>query len=80
MHTYTPADSVFDGPITNLLSILCILIEILSRARVKGGGGSLHDFKFGTSTGRFPSEGAAVTAVKGLSEKPLFSCYPSILH
>ena len=34
-HTYTPANSVFDGPITNLLSILCILIEILSRAHAK---------------------------------------------
>ena len=39
VHTYTPADSVFDGPITNLLSILRILIEILSHAHVKGGGG-----------------------------------------
>ena len=26
-----------DGPITNLRSLLCILIEILSRARAKGG-------------------------------------------
>ena len=34
--TYTPANSIFDGPITNLLSILCILIEILSRAHTKG--------------------------------------------
>ena len=36
MHTYTPANSIFDGPITNLLSILCILIEVLSRAHAKG--------------------------------------------
>ena len=35
MHTYTPANSVFDGPITNLLSTLCISIEILSRAHAK---------------------------------------------
>ena len=25
MHTYRPANNIFDGPITNLLSILCIL-------------------------------------------------------
>ena len=29
VHTYTPANSVFDGPVTNLLSVQCILIEIL---------------------------------------------------
>ena len=39
MHTYKLANSVFDGPITNLLSVLCILIEVLSRAHAKGGGG-----------------------------------------
>ena len=31
-----PSNSKFDGPITTLLSILCILIEILSRAPAKG--------------------------------------------
>ena len=31
-----PADSIFDGPVTNLLSILCILTEILSHVHVKG--------------------------------------------
>ena len=36
VHTYTPADSIFDGPITNLVSILCISVEILSRAHAKG--------------------------------------------
>ena len=34
--TYTPADSIFGGPITNLVSILCILTEIISRAHAKG--------------------------------------------
>ena len=33
-----PANSVFDGPVTNLLSVLCILIEVLSRAHEKGEG------------------------------------------
>ena len=36
MLTYTPANSEFDGPITNLLSILCVLTEILSHAPVQG--------------------------------------------
>ena len=31
-----PADSIFDGPVTNLLSTLCILIQILSPAHAKG--------------------------------------------
>ena len=36
MQAYTPSNSIFDGPVTNLLSILCILTEILSHVRVKG--------------------------------------------
>ena len=32
-----------------------------------GGGGSLTDFKFGTFIGRFPSDGVASVAVKGLT-------------
>ena len=51
----------------NLLSTLCILIEILSPAHAKGRKG-LDDVKFGTFTGRFPSDGAASMAVKGLIE------------
>ena len=66
VHTYTPADSIFDAPITNLPSVLCILIEILSPAHAKGEK-SLNDFKFGTSTGHFPSDSATSMAVKGLS-------------
>ena len=34
--TYTPANSIFDGPISNLLSVLCILTGILSRAHARG--------------------------------------------
>ena len=45
--------------------MLCILVEVLSRAQVKRGK-SLNDFKFGASVGRFSSEGAASKAVKGL--------------
>ena len=68
MHTYTPADSIFDGPITNLVSILCISVEILSRvyARDWGGGGGHNGFRFGAFIGHFPSDGAGSMAVKGL--------------
>ena len=64
MHTYTPSNSKFDGPITNLLSVLCIVIEILSHAHQMGEE-SLRDFKFGTFWS-FSSDSAAVIAVKGL--------------
>ena len=66
VHTYTSASGISDGPITHLLSVLCILIAILSRAHAKGWK-SHNDFKFGTSTGHFPSDRAASMAVKGLS-------------
>ena len=65
-----PADSIFDGPVTNLLSILSILIEIFSCAHAKGeGGGGLNDFKVVTFIGRFPSDGVASMAVKVLIQK-----------
>ena len=56
MHTYTPANSVFDGPVTNLLLVLCVLVEILSRAHTKREKNH-DDFQFGTVTDRFPSDG-----------------------
>ena len=65
MHTYRPANSISDGPVTNPLSILRILIEFLSRAHAKGRK-SQNDFKFDTFIGRFPSDRAASMAVKGL--------------
>ena len=65
MHTYTLANSIFDGPITTLLSILCILVEVLSRAHAKKGK-CRNDFKFGTFIGRFSSDDATSTAMKGL--------------
>ena len=55
MHTYTLANSIFDGPVRNLLSVLRVLIEILSLPRAKGNKG-LNDFKFGTFIGRFESD------------------------
>ena len=66
VHTCTPADSIFDDHITNILSTLWNLIEIiLSPAHAKGEK-SLNNFKFGTFTGRFPSDGVASMAAKGL--------------
>ena len=44
MLTYTPANSIFDGSITNLLSVLSILIKVLLGAHAKRGK-SLNDFK-----------------------------------
>ena len=64
MHTYTPANSIFDGPITNLLSILCILIEVSSP--FMSSGGNFNDLKFGTFICSFKSKGTASTAVNGL--------------
>ena len=66
MHSYKLANSIFDGPITTLLSILYILVEVLSRAHANRGQ-SLNDLNFGTSAARFPSDGVAITAVKGLT-------------
>ena len=66
MHTYTPAKSIlFDGTATNLLSILCILIEVLSCVHAKGEKG-INDFKFGTCFGHFKSDSVASTPVNGL--------------
>ena len=65
-----------NGPIIYLPSILCILIEIISRAFK--GEKSFDDLKFGAFIGRFPSDGAACMAVKGLRrEGRLLPCYHS---
>ena len=68
-----PADGIFDGPVTNLLSVLCILIELFWRAHVKGGK-KLNGFKFGTFIGHFPSDGVVSMAVKGLKITELTAC------
>ena len=44
------------------------MIEGLSRVDAKEGK-SLNDFKFGTFTGRLPSDGPASMAVKGLTHR-----------
>ena len=65
MHTYTPVNSIFDGPTTILLSVLCVLLEVPSRARAKTEK-SLNDFKFGTSVGGFSSDGAGKHGSEGV--------------
>ena len=65
MHTYVPPNSIFDGPITSLLLILCILIEVLSRAHATSKK-SLNDFRFGAFN-CFSSDGTVSMAVKGLT-------------
>ena len=77
MHTYMPANSVFDGPVTNPLSVLCIVIEFPSHAHAKGGS-SQNDFIFGTSVGHSPRDRVASMAVKGLKCSALHSYAPCI--
>ena len=66
MLTYTPANSIFDGPLATLLSVLCILMEVLSLAHAKGKK-VLNDFKFGIFVDRFPNDDATSMAVKWLN-------------
>ena len=68
-----PADGISDGPVTNLPSILCILIELFSPAHAKGGK-KLNGFKFGTFICCFLSEGMASMAMKGLKITELTAC------
>ena len=61
---------MFDGPITNLLSILCILIEVLSRAHAKEekiNKISLNIFKFGICIGCFSGDNVTSMTAKGLN-------------
>ena len=69
VRTYdAPVNSIFSGLITNLLSTLCSLIEILSTAYAKGEKKGFNDFKFGTFNWSFSlSVWVASMAVKGLT-------------
>ena len=54
-----PPNSICGGPVTNSLSILCILItNNLFTCSQKGDGKSLNGLKFGIFIIRFPSDGA----------------------
>ena len=65
--TQAAVPSIFHNPITGLVSIQCILIEILSRAHRKEKKG-LYDFRFSAFTGHFQSDGTESMAVKGLRQ------------
>ena len=74
MQSYTPANGIFDGPITNLLSVLCVLIQIFSPAHPKREK-CLNCFKLGTFSDRVQCDGAESMTVKGLnSAQRLGSC------
>ena len=65
-----PANSILDDPIKTLLSMLCSLIEALSRAHsTGGGGGGFNDFKCGTLIDRSQRVITASVAVKELIQK-----------
>ena len=72
MHGRACKQYVYRSHNKSRLSILCILIEILSRAHAKREK-SLNDFKCSTSVGRSPRYGAASTAVKGLTASSMAS-------
>ena len=65
VHPCAPENSVFDGPVTNILLVLCVLIGVLSHAHAKGRQGR-NNFKFDTSLRRFPNDTLASVAVEGL--------------
>ena len=74
VHARMPPDSIFDGPITNLLSVLSILIKVLFIYSCEGVK-KLQLFKFNVFQiwhiydliiGNFPSDGMACMEVKGL--------------
>ena len=79
VHTYTIPSSVFVHPITNLLSILCILIEVHSHAPAKGAKKPLW-FEIWHFNGCFPSDGMARMAVKGLNDFFILSVSLSVPH
>ena len=75
MHIYTPSNGIFDGLVTNLLSIIYIWIEILycahAKRQRKKKKTSHNDFTFDTPICLFLSDGAASMAMKGLIAVPV---------
>ena len=66
-HKYKLSNGISNGPVTNLLSILYILIEVLSLVHAKRGKIiSLNGLKFGFFIGRSQSDGAVSMAVEWL--------------
>ena len=61
-----PANGVFSGAITNLLSILCVLMKILSNANAKKKTKRFKDIIFRTFIVSFSSD---IMAAKGLRKE-----------
>ena len=61
---HASANSIFSGPITRLLSMLWVLMEILSHASAKKQTKRLKSFKFGTFMGRFQVMSWQVTGLR----------------
>ena len=66
MYTYTPANSISDGPITTVFNAVQFVKKKKSFYLSCERGERLNDFRFGTLIGRFRSDGAASMSVKGL--------------
>ena len=64
-----PANSIFSGPVTQLLSVMCVLMKILSHANVKKKKKGLRILNFALLFVVFKRH--QIMAVKGLSEKAL---------
>ena len=65
-HTYTPPKSIFDGPVTNLLSILlCALLKKSFQVLMRKERKSPNNFKFGIFIVHLLNGGMASIAVKG---------------
>ena len=70
VHIHACRQYIFDGLITNLLSVLSISTELFSRVCVvlmQRVEQILNDLKFGTFVGRFQNDEVASIAVKGLT-------------
>ena len=52
-HTHTPANSIFSGPLTRLLSMLCVLMKILHVTVQKQKTKRLKGFRFCIFIGSF---------------------------
>ena len=66
-----PANSICSGPVTQLLSVMCVLMKILSHASVKKKKKGLRISNFALSFVFFKRH--QITAVKGLSLKKKLS-------
>ena len=70
MHTYTPVNNIFDGSLTKSAFNTVRFDRSFFHMLMRIGEKNLMIFKFGTVIGCFPSDRAAIRAVKGLNAHP----------